>query len=194
MPYYVIAHADPLTLEQRDALAATITKIHTGLFTTPSIFVNVKFEDNSAASYYVGGRKVCRPVYNFNRPVPAWTSSGSISHLQLPSIAYKIQAHKNIIHANVRIGPSRPRSAYDELCRRLRAAWEELLSSSTPLHAIFVHGSLVAGEEQGFLRPEAGKDAEWVRVNMPEFERRAAAGDEDMKLLVEECNARGLGV
>lgn len=69
MPYYVITHADPLTLEQRDALAATITNIHTGLFTTPSIFVNVKFEDTSAASYYVGGRKVCRPVHNFTGPV-----------------------------------------------------------------------------------------------------------------------------
>ncbi|KAJ4394660.1 hypothetical protein N0V93_003879 [Gnomoniopsis smithogilvyi] len=160
MPYYVIAHAGPLTAQHRDALAATITKIHTTLFTTPSLFVNVKFEDVSAASYYVGGRR----------------------------------AQVNTIHANVRTGSSRPRSAYDELCRQLRAAWEELLPSSTPLHAVFVHGSLVAGEEQGFLRPEAGNDAEWVRVNMPEFEKRAAAGNEDMKLLVEECKTRGLGV
>lgn len=62
MPYYVIAHADPLTVQQRDALAATITKVHTTLFTTPSIFVNVKFEDTSTASYYVGGRKVSRSI------------------------------------------------------------------------------------------------------------------------------------
>lgn len=62
MPYYVIAHADPLTVEQRDALAATITQIHTGLFTTPTIFVNVKFEGTSAVPHYVGGRKVGRPI------------------------------------------------------------------------------------------------------------------------------------
>lgn len=104
------------------------------------------------------------------------------------------QAQVNTIHANVRTGKSRPRSAYDDLCRKLRTAWEELLPSNASLHAVFVHGSLVAGEEQGFLRPEAGSDAEWVRMNMPEFERRAAAGHEDMKLLVEECKARGLGV
>lgn len=99
----------------------------------------------------------------------------------------------NTIHANVRTGSSRPRSAYDELCRNLRTAWEKILPPSTLLHAVFVHGSLVAGEEQGFLRPEAGNDSEWVRVNMPEFEKRAVAGNESMKLLVEECRARGLG-
>lgn len=104
------------------------------------------------------------------------------------------QAQVNAIHANVRSGNSRPRSAYDELCRKLRTVWEELLPPSTPLHAVFVHGSLVAGEEQGFIRPEAGNDVEWVRINMPEFERRAAAGSEDMRLLVEECRSRGLGV
>lgn len=100
----------------------------------------------------------------------------------------------NTIHANVRTGASRPRAAYDELCRRLRAAWEEILPSSASLHAIFVHGSLVAGEEQGILRPEAGKDEAWVRTHMPEFERRAAEGDEGMKTLVEECRSRRLGV
>ena len=63
----------------------------------------------------------------------------------------------------------------------------------TPLDNISVHGCLVAGEENGFLRPEAGHDAEWVREHMAEFERLAAAGDEDMKALVEECKSRGLG-
>lgn len=58
MPFYVIAHKDDISLQQRDDLAATITKIHTTLFTTPSLFVNVKFEDSSAASYYVGGKRV----------------------------------------------------------------------------------------------------------------------------------------
>lgn len=56
-----------------------------------------------------------------------------------------------------------------------------------------MHGCLVAGEEKGFLRPEAGHDAEWVREHMGEFERLAAAGDEEMTALIEECKARGLG-
>lgn len=99
----------------------------------------------------------------------------------------------NTIQAHVRAGPSRPRSSYDELCRQLRGAWETVLPA-TPLDTISVHGSLVAGEEKGFLRPEAGHDAEWVREHMAEFERLAAAGDEEMKALVEECRSGGLGV
>lgn len=98
----------------------------------------------------------------------------------------------NAIQAHVRAGPSRPRSSYNELCRQLRGVWETVLPT-TPLDLISVHGSLVAGEENGFLRPEAGHDAEWVREHMAEFERLAAAGNEEMKTLVEECRARGLG-
>lgn len=55
------------------------------------------------------------------------------------------------------------------------------------------NGCLVAGEENGSLRPEAGHDAEWVREHMREFERLAAAGDGEMGALREECEARGLG-
>lgn len=51
----------------------------------------------------------------------------------------------------------------------------------------------MAGEEQGFLRPEAGNDGEWARTHMAEFEKRAAEGDEGMKTLVEECRSRGFG-
>lgn len=60
MPFYVISHKDDITPQQRDDLAATITRIHTTLFTTPALFVNVKYEDSSAASYYVGGKRVSR--------------------------------------------------------------------------------------------------------------------------------------
>lgn len=97
----------------------------------------------------------------------------------------------NCIFAHTRSGPSRPRSSFDELCDQLREAWVSILKT-TPLDHIFVLGGLVAGQEQGLALPEAGHDAEWVRRNMAEFERRAAAGDEKMKSLVEECKARGL--
>lgn len=58
MPFYVISHTDDMTLQQRDDLAAAITTTHTTLFTTPSLFVNVKFEHSSETSYYVGGKRV----------------------------------------------------------------------------------------------------------------------------------------
>lgn len=59
MPFYVVSHKDAIDPSQRDEIAAAITKTHTELFATPSLFVNVKFEDISAASYYVGGKLVC---------------------------------------------------------------------------------------------------------------------------------------
>ncbi|KAK7723097.1 hypothetical protein SLS57_004654 [Botryosphaeria dothidea] len=157
MPFYIINHKDPISPPQRDELAAVITKIHTTLFTAPSLFVNVKFEDLSQASYYVGGK---------------------------PTLI-------NAIHAHVRPGPSRPRSAFDELCRQLRAAWETIVTG-TPLDTIFILGTIIAGEEKGVMLPEAGKDAEWLRENWAEFERRAQSGDAEMKTLVAECKERGL--
>ncbi|KAL1645164.1 hypothetical protein SLS58_003869 [Diplodia intermedia] len=161
MPLYIVSHKDPLNTSQRDELAAAITKIHTTVFTTPSLFVNVKFEDVSDASYYVGGKPT----------------------------------RVNAIHAHVRPGASRPRSAYDELCRQLRRdAWERVLlpGGGPPLDAIFVHGTIVAGEERGVMLPEAGADVAWMRENMADFERRARAGDEGMRGLVEECRAMGV--
>ncbi|EOD48209.1 putative cis-3-chloroacrylic acid protein [Neofusicoccum parvum UCRNP2] len=165
MPLYIVSHKDPISPSQRDELAAAITKIHSTLFTTPSLFVNVKFEDVSAASYYVGGK---------------------------PTLI-------NAIHAHVRPGPTRPRSAYDALCTQLRALWESVFppndtAITTPLDTIFILGSIIAGEEKGFMLPEAGKDSEWVKVHLAEFEKRAGEGDEEMRVLVEEVKARGLGV
>ncbi|KAK0509862.1 hypothetical protein JMJ35_007256 [Cladonia borealis] len=57
MPLYEISHITPLSPSQKDALAASITQIHSHLFTTPSLFVNVRFTDISRQDVYVGGRK-----------------------------------------------------------------------------------------------------------------------------------------
>lgn len=58
MPFYQIEHAIPLSKPQRDALAASITTIHTRKFATPSLFVNVRFTDASRDVNYVGGKEV----------------------------------------------------------------------------------------------------------------------------------------
>ena len=61
MPLYIVSHYTPLSTSEKDALAWAITKSHTELFTTPSIFVNVKFQDIKDTSCYVGGYAVCVP-------------------------------------------------------------------------------------------------------------------------------------
>lgn len=61
MPLYEVEHHVPLRDNQRDTLAKQITNIHSRLFTTPSLFVNVRFLDKGASGdyTYVGGKRVC---------------------------------------------------------------------------------------------------------------------------------------
>lgn len=61
MPWYVVSLRDPIGSSERDELASAITKVHTNLFTTPSLFVNVRFEDASNVHHYVGGKRVSWP-------------------------------------------------------------------------------------------------------------------------------------
>lgn len=58
MPYYHVQHATPLSDEQQDKIAASITRIHTELFNAPAIFVNVEFTEHSKAKTYVAGKRV----------------------------------------------------------------------------------------------------------------------------------------
>ncbi|EON60946.1 hypothetical protein W97_00156 [Coniosporium apollinis CBS 100218] len=172
MPLYLITLCHPylLTTSQRRSLAQSITRIHSTLFSAPSLFVNVRFMNADAASSseataFVGGK----------------------------------ESPTNSIAAHVRHGPSRPRSKYDELCAQIHSAWDEIVvdvqgkaaSEEHKLHTIFVMGDIVAAWEQGFNIPEAGGDAAWIKENMREFERRAGQGDGAMRDLVEEVRARG---
>lgn len=58
MPLYEIEHIIPLSSPQKDDLARSITQIHSHLFTTPSLFVNVRFTDTANHDVYIGGKKV----------------------------------------------------------------------------------------------------------------------------------------
>jgi len=58
MPLYEVEHVIPLTSDQKDLLASAITTIHSQLFTTPSLFVNVRFANVANADTYIGGKRV----------------------------------------------------------------------------------------------------------------------------------------
>ena len=58
MPLYEIEHIIPLTSDAKAAFAVAINEIHTKLFATPSIFVNVRFIDSTNNDLFIGGRKV----------------------------------------------------------------------------------------------------------------------------------------
>lgn len=57
---------------------------------------------------------------------------------------------------------------------------------------IFVLGGITAGLEHGFVIPEAGKDKEWLKDNLPAFKKKADEGVVEFQDLVEEIEARGL--
>ena len=75
MPLYTIEHSIPLDKPQRDALAQTITHIHTRKFTTPSLFVNVQFVDSTGQCNYIAGKEVrisfSQPSYQQYYPTQA---------------------------------------------------------------------------------------------------------------------------
>ncbi|GAB7361632.1 hypothetical protein MBLNU230_g1683t1 [Neophaeotheca triangularis] len=177
MPLYEIHHTCPLTLSQRTALAERITQIHTTKFTTPSLFVQVKYHQAASSSeqatptHFIAGR-------------PKFT---------------------NAICIYARAGPSRTKADLDDLCLRVEGAWVEVVGKGLPSlrrgeeavdtglgGGVVVVGGILAGREHGFALPEAGQDVEWLRENMGEFERRAAEGDEEMVELVKEVKGRGL--
>ncbi|KAF2834436.1 hypothetical protein M501DRAFT_1001204 [Patellaria atrata CBS 101060] len=57
MPVYEIHHCIDISDSQKDQLAEAITKLHSSRFTTPSLFVNVRFHDSSSIPHYVAGKR-----------------------------------------------------------------------------------------------------------------------------------------
>ena len=58
MPAYEIEHIIPLDDNQKDELAQAITRIHSELSTTPSLFVNVRFTNVSEHMFYIAGKRI----------------------------------------------------------------------------------------------------------------------------------------
>lgn len=95
MPWYVVTLRDPIGSSERDELASAITKAHTNLFTTPSLFVNVRFEDASNVHHYVGGKRVSLPRRS---PVSPHDSSGIVKARWIMHNAHVLgtPSHRNL--------------------------------------------------------------------------------------------------
>lgn len=152
MPYYEINHSTLLTASQKDDLAARITSIHSTRFSTPRLFVNVKYTDISSTPFYIGGK--------------ACSKSHILAHVRTgPS---RSTSDFNALCADLT-------AAWDEIVKPLpkvrRSAPDT--DEERELYSVFVLGDIVAGREAGFEIPEAGKDAEWLAENMNAFKARA---------------------
>ena len=69
MPLYEVEHTIHLSPLQLDRLAEGITRIHSLTFTTPSLFVNVRFTNVAQQVTYVGGKPVRSPFPLLSRDV-----------------------------------------------------------------------------------------------------------------------------
>ncbi len=157
MPLYNVEHSYPLTLEQKSDLAERITKLHSRTFTTPSIFVQVKYyqHDASAHNHFVGGK-----------PKDETT---------------------NRIMGFVRSSAERKKEHFDKLAEQIENAWYVALGEraddgdqrkpkETPqrekdakeLLSIGFVGGLV-GREKGFILPEVCESSA-TRTLLPHLE------------------------
>ncbi|EPE25671.1 cis-3-chloroacrylic acid dehalogenase, putative [Glarea lozoyensis ATCC 20868] len=95
----------------------------------------------------------------------------------------------NVIFAYVRGGGGRGQEGFDKLAKEMEACWDEVVGNQEKLQGIFIVPGLVA-RERGLAIPVVGKEAQWLEENWSDFEKMAAAGDEDFKGLVDEVKKR----
>lgn len=112
----------------------------------------------------------------------------------------------NHIRANVRAGPSRTPEDWEELCKAINSAWEDIVvrdpvprpkgkqlgEEELKLRSLIVLGGIIGGLEAGFVLPQAGGDVQWLQENWSEFERRAANGEQEWVDVVQDVKERGL--
>ncbi|VUC27348.1 unnamed protein product [Clonostachys rosea] len=164
MPFYEVAHTVALTDDQKDALAAAITEVHSSRFTVPRMFINVVFTNTFSVPTYTGGKRT-----TVSNRIVARVRRGSRSREDFNSLCSDIRAAwANIVHPEYSADQSPP--------------------PELELRAVFITGELLAGMKCEFHVPVAGAELEWAKENYNEFQKRAARGDEDFIGLVEQID------
>lgn len=172
MPLYDIQHITPLSDSQRDELASSITEIHSEKFTTPKMFVQVRFSDISSTPAYVGGKRK-----QGNHILANVRVGGNRTQKEFDQLCLDIlNAWNSIVPVSGANGAGHGKGGEDDFS----------------LRSCIILGGLTAGYEAGFLIPPAGGDVQWLQDHMEEFEMKAKAGDEEFQDLVEEVRERKL--
>lgn len=159
-------------------LIHTLTHEHT--VSAPSAFVNITFHPNPTSSptmfTFVGGH--------------AHATNFIHAHLRPrgPANAPKLRA---LVETIMKLWDAHvvPSNGDDDTVTHSRVT-EGRLDDARALHNVFVFEDLIAGAEQGFVLPQAGRDEEWMRGNMAAFEKRKGDGDQSIKRLMEEMHAK----
>ncbi|KIX98515.1 uncharacterized protein Z520_05816 [Fonsecaea multimorphosa CBS 102226] len=98
----------------------------------------------------------------------------------------------NRIILRTRAGEQRSKELYDEHCRDIIRIWQDIVGKDGKLglRTVWVLGALTTAVECGIARPKVGEEDEWLKANMDEFRKLAAAGDEDFVELIQELDSR----
>jgi phenylpyruvate tautomerase PptA (4-oxalocrotonate tautomerase family) len=153
MPLYEIEHSIPLSKAQRDQIAQAITQIHTRKFSTPSLFVNIRFTDCANQCLYIAGEQVSGAHFRT-------TLNCMFVALSAPTLIRVAQRSVNRILAFVRGGGPRTSTHLDELAEKILDAWNQIINGGKKAHGepgemkvVTIVGSISAGIESGFLLP-----------------------------------------
>ncbi|KAF3003507.1 hypothetical protein E8E13_004904 [Curvularia kusanoi] len=194
MPLYQIHHSAPLTPSQQTLLAQGITSLHCSTFSAPSAFVNMTFHYNPPVStpsstptttIYVGGTPH-RTNYILGHLRPRRNNAE-----KLAAVVRGITALWNEhVRSSISASTYTPKDSSAHLDNKAHLDATARLDDPLALHNVFLMEDIVAGAEQGFLLPPAGRDLEWARENMGAFEGRAREGDESMGVLVREYKGK----
>ncbi|KXL45756.1 hypothetical protein M433DRAFT_4337 [Acidomyces richmondensis BFW] len=170
MPLYEVQHIIPLLPSQCDDLAEAITRIHSTKFSTPRLFVNVKYTDVSEVRMYVAGKQ-----RKGNHIIANVRAGPSRTQADWDDLCGQItKAWDEIVGVGL---PKVRRAAADQ---------------DTSLRSVILLGGLLGGLEVGFSIPPAGGDVQWMRENWEAFNKRAEEGDEDFADMVREVKERRL--
>jgi len=153
MPSYEVEHVCPLTVAQQDEIAQAITRIHSTKFSTPKLFVNVRFTDITGHVVYVAGKRVCYSFHlsiiysrarlcsqrDYNTALMGRAILQSLIHsfsfvltctwlhqMDVYRVEYCIQKSSNRIFAYVRHGPSRTQADYEDVSNQIIRAWNDI--------------------------------------------------------------------
>ena len=168
MPRYDVLHVVSLTESQQDDFANAITRLHTESFKVPKLFMNVVYTDTSSLVAYTAGKK----------------------------------RNANHIIAHVRLG-NRTREGLQELCNDIVAEWDRIVvqphaaegkdaTKKWQLSSCMLLPLNLVGWEAGLEVPIAGQEAEFLKNNYADIQRRADEGEEVMIECIQEIKDRHL--
>lgn len=148
MPLYNVEHSFPLDVQHKADLAERLTRLHANTFTTPSVFVQVKFyqQDASTHNHYVGGQPAEDAT---NRIIGFVRSSPGRSLEDFNKLAKKIEDAWYIVLGEKADGDDEEESK-DKKNKKEESATQK--AAKELLSVVFIGG--LSGREKGFVIPE----------------------------------------